>query len=87
MDVYVSQRVSLVQSINGFVIPDDVHTDEQLNNLFVYAGQPNRSYFFNKTGQIPEGLATIIAGSPAQLWNYGFDEWYALLFCFLFYFL
>lgn len=75
IEAFVEQRVLLIQSLNGFVVPDDVKSDEQLNDLFVYAGQPNRSYFFAQSGQMPTGLAVVVAGSTPELWNYGWDEW------------
>jgi hypothetical protein len=55
-------------------IPADVRTQEQFEDMFIYAGQPMRNHFFGKPGQPATGVAMLWAGSKG-CWNYGHDTW------------
>lgn len=62
-DVYKENRVSLVQSLNGAEIPENIRTQEQFEDQFIYAGQPMRGWYYGKSGQPADGVAVLVAGS------------------------
>jgi hypothetical protein len=72
--VYVEDKVRLVQSLCGMEIPHEVTTDEQLEDMFVYAGLPLYKGYVNRSGELQAGVAVAVAGS-LDVWNYGHDTW------------
>jgi len=73
-DTYVENKVRVHQNHNGMEIPHNVNTDDELDDMFTYAGLPLQPCFVNRSGECPNGVAMAVAGS-LDVWNYGHDIW------------